>query len=151
MSYRILAIGPKHDADLKPIIESYEQRLRRWGGVTWSLLPYASHLDETSRRVESASLLQKIKVDDYVILLDERGKELTSPALAQHLDSLRASSRRILFVIGGAYGVDESLRGRADLVWSLSPLVFPHQIIRLLLVEQLYRAHTIVENHPYHH
>lgn len=151
MTYQIYAIGPKHDPQLRDMIEAYEKRLTRWGGVSWTLLPYASQLDETARRAESAALLQKIKDEDYVVLLDERGKQLTSPALATQLNSLRASSRRIVFVIGGAYGVDEALRVRADLVWSLSLLVFPHQIVRLVLIEQLYRAHAILENHPYHH
>lgn len=151
MSYHIIAIGPKHEADLTRMIESYEKRLGQWGGVQWHLLLYASHMDETARRAESAAMMMKLKDDDYVILLDERGKELTSPALAAKLDALRSSSRRIVFVIGGAYGVDQALRVRADLVWALSPLVFPHQIVRLLLVEQLYRAHMILMNHPYHH
>lgn len=151
MSYRVIAIGPKHEPLLLDMITSYEKRLTRWGGIDWTLLPYASQVDETSRRAESLAMLQKTKPDDYVILLDERGRELTSTALATHIDGLRASSRRIVFVIGGAYGVDDTLRQRADLVWSLSPLVFPHQIVRLLLIEQLYRAHAILENHPYHH
>lgn len=151
MSYHILAVGPKHEPQLVGMIETYEKRLKKWGGVQWTLLPYAAQLDETARRVESAALMQKIKVDDYVILLDERGRELSSPALALQLEGWRASSRRIVLVIGGAYGVNDDVRSRADLIWSLSPLVFPHQIVRLLLVEQLYRAHTILEKHPYHH
>ena len=151
MSYLILAIGPKHDPDLLASIESYEKRLQYWGGLVWNLLPYGSQDKTVARRVESDAMRAKLRDDDYVILLDERGTQLTSPALAAQLDSLRTSSKRIVFIIGGAYGVDDFLRTRANLVWSLSPLVFPHQLVRLILVEQLYRAHTILDNHPYHH
>lgn len=151
MSYHIIAIGPKHEPQLRSMIQTYEKRLERFGGVRWSLLPYGAQADETARKTESTAILAKLRDDDYVILLDERGSKLPSPVLAERLDALRASSKRIVFVIGGAYGVDATLRKRADFVWSLSQLVFPHQIIRLLLVEQLYRSHMILENHPYHH
>ena len=151
MPYHIIAIGPKHEPHLQEIIDSYEKRLERFGGVHWILLPYGAQANETARRTESAAITTKLKDDDYVVLLDERGSELTSLALAKRLDTMRASSRRIVFVIGGAYGVDDALRTRAEFVLSLSQLVFPHQIIRLILVEQLYRSHMILENHPYHH
>lgn len=151
MSYHIIAIGPKHEHDLLVAIKSYEKRLQHWGGVNWTLLPYGSQDQTMARRVESDAIRAKLRDDDYVILLDERGTQLTSPALAAQLDTQRSMSKRIIFVIGGAYGIDEILRGRANLVWSLSELVFPHQLVRLILVEQLYRAHTILDNHPYHH
>ena len=151
MGYVIIAIGPKHDPDLSKMIESYQNRLNHWGGVTWMLLPYGSQDQTVARRVESDAMRAKLRDDDYVILLDERGSQLTSPALATLLDSHRGMTKRIIFIIGGAYGVDDALRERANLVWSLSQLVFPHQLVRLILIEQLYRAHTILDNHPYHH
>lgn len=151
MSYHIIAIGPRHEPDLLTMMESYEKRLGRFGGVDWTLLPYGSQDENTARRVESDALRAKLRDDDYVILLDERGTQLTSPALAAHLNTLRSASKRIVFIIGGAYGVDDTLRERAHFLWSLSNLVFPHQLVRLILLEQLYRAHTIMENHPYHH
>lgn len=151
MAYRIYAIGPKHDPGLQASIVTYEKRLSRVGGVDWVLLPYSPLKNENARHAESSAIRAKIKTDDYVILLDGRGIELSSEGLAAHLDTARTNSKHIVFVIGGAYGVDEELRSRADLVWSLSRLVFPHQIVRLILVEQLYRAHTVLDNHPYHH
>lgn len=151
MSYRVMAVGSKHDPDLVGAIATYEKRLSRYGGVQWQLLAYSPLQGNAARRAESSSMREKIPDDDILVLLDERGTQLTSPAFADKLDAWRASGRRITFVIGGAYGVDDALRQRADYVWSLSPLVFPHQIVRLLLVEQLYRAHMILENHPYHH
>lgn len=151
MSYRVIAVGQKHDPALANAIASYEKRLGRYGGVQWQLLAYSPLQGDAARRAESSSMREKVPDDDMLVLLDERGTQLASPAFAGKLDAWRASGRRITFVIGGAYGVDDALRQRADYIWSLSPLVFPHQIVRLLLVEQLYRAHMILENHPYHH
>ncbi len=89
--------------------------------------------------------------DDFVVLLDERGKRVDSPTLSRlFLDPLE-SSRPVVVIIGGAYGVDSSVHARADFIWSLSPLVFPHQLVRLILAEQVYRSQEIAAGHPYHH
>jgi 23S rRNA (pseudouridine1915-N3)-methyltransferase len=146
----ILAIGIKHDSDLKSAIERYETRLRTTSPIQWALLPYSSRDGEEARRDESARILEKIRNDDYVVLCDERGSQLSSEALAAKL-SQASSMKRLVIVIGGAYGVDSSVHMRADFVWSLSSLVFPHQLVRLIVVEQLYRAQMITTNHPYHH
>ena len=86
-----------------------------------------------------------------MILLDERGKALDSPGLARTLQQPIDGARTVILIIGGAYGVDPSVHTRANLVWSLSPLVFPHQLVRLILAEQLYRAQEIASGRPYHH
>ena len=88
---------------------------------------------------------------DYVILLDEIGDELDSPGFARLVDTAFTNARPVVLVIGGAYGVDDRIRQRADAVWSLSPLVFPHQLVRLILIEQLYPAQQITAGYPYHH
>lgn len=89
---------------------------------------------------------------DFVILLDEHGKELSSPELAQFIEKrCMDSGKRIVFVIGGAYGVEQSVKDRADFTWSLSKLVFPHELVRIILSEQIYRACTIIKNESYHH
>lgn len=149
-SILLLAIGSKHDADLRAAIERYEVRLRSYTQLDWQLLPYSQQRGDAARREESARLGDKLRHDDYVVLLDERGVQLTSEALAAKIESVPGHFR-IVFVIGGAYGVDETIRQRAQFVWSLSKLVFPHQLVRLLLIEQLYRAEMISRNHPYHH
>src|SRR5699024_2652867 len=100
---------------------------------------------------ESAAIAKHVRTTDYVILLDERGKNFTSPQLAQHVQQLFDTGRHPVFIIGGAYGVNDALRARADTVWSLSNLVFPHQLVRLMVVEQLYRAQEITAGRPYHH
>ncbi len=89
---------------------------------------------------------------DFVIVLDEIGKELSSPELANFIEKrCMDSGKRVVFIIGGAYGVDQKVKERADFVWSLSKLVFPHELVRIILVEQLYRACTIIRNEKYHH
>lgn len=96
----------------------------------------------------------KIEYDekDFVVLLDETGKELSSPELAQFIEKrCMDSGKRIVFIIGGAYGVEQQVKDRADFIWSLSKLVFPHELVRLILAEQIYRACTIIKNESYHH
>ena len=86
-----------------------------------------------------------------LIIAHERGKQFDSPALSRQIEQVFPTSKTPVFIIGGAYGVDDFLTSRANLVWSLSPLVFPHQLVRLILAEQLYRAQEIAAGHPYHH
>lgn len=101
---------------------------------------------------ESKLLLQALDPVDYVVLLDERGKMLSSPDLASVIQERAVNgAKKIHFVIGGAFGVNDEVRKRADLVWQLSKLVFPHQLVRLILAEQVYRACTINRGEKYHH
>lgn len=147
----ILAIGKKHEPWVDSGITRYCERLRAPWNVEWGLLPHSNREGTDAREDESSRIVSRLKADDYVILLDERGTMLDSPALARALEAQLNTSRHIVIIIGGAYGVNEALMRRADLVWSLSPLVFPHQLVRLILAEQLYRAQEIAHNHPYHH
>jgi 23S rRNA (pseudouridine1915-N3)-methyltransferase len=104
------------------------------------------------RRKEGDCILDWLEKDDYLVLLDEKGKSLSSEKLAAFLQSrANESTKRVVFLIGGAFGVDERVKKRAQLLWSLSTLVFPHQLVRLILAEQLYRAATILRNEKYHH
>ena len=148
---RILAVGKKHEAWVAEGVERYEKRLKAPWNVKWELLPHSRFETDKARQDESEALLKRLSPSDYVILLDERGEMFDSPALSPQLQNLIDSSRHIVFVIGGAYGVDEKVRSRADLIWSLSDLVFPHQLVRLILAEQIYRAQQIAAGHPYHH
>jgi len=147
----IITVGKKHDPLLASAIADYEKRLRAPFDVKWVLLPHSAAEGLVARRSESRAILDTLKPTDYVILLDERGKLLDSPALSAKLADLAASAKSIVVIIGGAYGVDEEMVGRADLVWSLSPLVFPHRLVRLILSEQLYRAQSIQAGQKYHH
>ena len=148
---RIVAIGKKHDDWLQAGIERYQKRLRGAWEVNWELLPHASLEGQQARNEESQRILSKLRPTDTVILLDEVGTQFDSSALARTLDQLFTNGKSVVFVIGGAYGVSDELRSRADTVWSLSPLVFPHQLVRLVLIEQLYRAQSIANGGRYHH
>lgn len=148
---RIIAIGKKHESWVAAGIERYEKRLRRPWNTEWVLLPHAASDGPEAREDESERILSRLSTSDFVVLLDERGKLLDSPALAVALERPLSASRQVIIIIGGAYGVNDVLRQRADLIWSLSPLVFPHQLVRLILTEQLYRAQEIATGRPYHH
>jgi 23S rRNA (pseudouridine1915-N3)-methyltransferase len=150
MALRIIVIGKKHEAWVQDGIARYEKRLKRPFDVEWVLLPHSAREGLMARQEESERILSRLN-DDYVVLLDERGKMYDSPALSRLLFAPLEQSRQVTLIIGGAYGVDGSVHERADAVWSLSPLVFPHQLVRLLLAEQLYRAQEIAYGRPYHH
>lgn len=147
----VIAIGKKHETWVEDGINLYEERLKKPYDVAWSLLSHSSLNDAAARQAETDSILAKISSDEYVILLDERGDNVTSEDLARRLDKSFTLSRKVVVVIGGAFGVDDRLHARADFVWSLSNLVFPHQLVRLILTEQIYRAQSISGGHPYHH
>lgn len=151
MPLRILAIGKKHEAWVTEGIERYQKRLRQPFLLEWVYLPHSAREGTSARQEESERILSRLKNDDFVMLLDERGKMIDSPALASLLEQPLNTSRSIVLIIGGAYGVDDTVHSRADFIWSLSPLVFPHQLVRLLLAEQLYRAQEISAGNPYHH
>ena len=107
---------------------------------------------DEQKRAEGAEILRLLQSSDRLVLLDERGKELTSRAFAGYMEKAMASGlRRLVFLIGGPYGFSEEVYGRADDQVSLSKMTFSHQMVRLFAVEQLYRAQTILRGEPYHH
>ncbi|GAA3327770.1 MULTISPECIES: 23S rRNA (pseudouridine(1915)-N(3))-methyltransferase RlmH [Paeniglutamicibacter] len=151
MTIRVLAIGKKHESWVTEGIERYEKRMKKPFDLKWQLLPHSAREGDSARAEESERILAKVDSRDFLVLLDERGKNIDSPTLAKTLQRPFDTSRNITVVIGGAYGVDESVHSRADFVWSLSKLVFPHQLVRLILTEQLYRAQEISGGGKYHH
>ena len=146
---KIVAIGKKSEPWLKIGLEGYNKRLQGRFEVEWVILPNSGFTDARACENESKLILSRLKADDYVILLDERGKALDSIELSDLL--IKHLSQPIVFIIGGAYGVDQTVKDRANYIWSLSRLVFPHQVVRLVLTEQVYRSQTILSHHPYHH
>lgn len=151
MGIKILAVGKKHESWVADGIDRYEKRLRKPFDVSWQLLPHSAREGEAARAEESERILQRVDRDAFLVLLDERGANVDSPALASRLRGALDSGKQIVVVIGGAYGVDDAVRSRANFVWSLSKLVFPHQLVRLIVAEQLYRAQEIAAGRPYHH
>ncbi|MFZ1301922.1 MAG: 23S rRNA (pseudouridine(1915)-N(3))-methyltransferase RlmH [Candidatus Microsaccharimonas sp.] len=151
MPIQVIAVGKKHESWVEEGIQRYQKRLKMPFMVEWVLLPHSNFDGLKARQEESGRLLSRLKRDDVVVLLDERGKQLNSPALSTLITSEVSNSRNLVFIIGGAYGVDETIHRRAQKIWSLSDLVFPHQLVRLLLVEQIYRAQEIASGGAYHH
>lgn len=150
MSVRVLAVGKKHESWVDEGIARYEKRLRGPWRLEWQLLKHSNRDGELARAEESDRILDKLS-SNWVIVLDERGNQFSSPGLARTLQEAFDDARSVTFVIGGAYGVDERVRARADVVLSLSQMVFPHQLVRLVLTEQVYRAQEIAGGRPYHH
>ena len=151
MSLHILAVGKKHESWVSEGIVRYQRRLKAPFLPEWILMPHSSLDGIRARQDESERILSRLGSYDFVVLLDERGKTLSSPVLAETLEAQLDRSQKVLIIIGGAFGVTDELRDKAQLVWSLSPLVFPHQLVRLILAEQLYRAQQITLGGSYHH
>ncbi len=154
MKITILAVGKKHDPKIAASVLDYTQRLSHYTQIEWKLVEtkLGGMSGEEIKRAETTMLLANIKPDATVILLDETGAQSSSVGISQRIQKyLNAGTKQLVCVIGGAYGVTDELKRRADFVWSLSPLVFPHQLVRLILIEQLYRAHTILAHEKYHH
>lgn len=151
MPLTVIAVGKKHEDWVALGIERYQKRLRAPMNLEWILLPHSRFEGDRARLDESERIISRLDRDAYVVLLDERGSQYTSAALAAHISDLQSTAKQIVILIGGAYGVTEALRNRANLVWSLSSLVFPHQFVRLILAEQLYRVQQIQLGTSYHH
>lgn len=151
MALKILTIGKKHESWVAEGIERYQKRLKGGFQMEWVHLPHSSLEGTSARQEESERIISRLKDTDFVVLLDERGKAMDSPALAALIQTTLNHNSSIVFIIGGAYGVDDTVTQRAQVVWSLSPLVFPHQLVRLILTEQLYRAQQITAGGSYHH
>mgnify|MGYP003347251704 CR=1 FL=1 len=147
MKIIILSIGKENDDEYKEAIKMFENRLLRYAPISFLFLPH-----EVNKDKESEKILEKIKKDDYVVLLDEKGTLMKSEEFAGMIENRMIDSvRNIVFIIGGAYGVNEKLKERANYILKLSSFVFPHMLVRLILIEQIYRAFTILNNEKYHH
>lgn len=146
MRVLIISPGKQHSAELRDAIAEYETRLRGALPIAWEFPAVGT------KEREGESILKQIKPDDYVVLLDERGKDIDSPGLASLLDmQMNAGTKRLVFVIGGAFGVSDEVAKRASMTIKLSSLVLPHMLVRLVLIEQLYRAWSIRTGGKYHH
>lgn len=145
-----------HEPYIKPGVETFTQRISNYFPVEWNIMAppkNAGLLSEADQKKKEAEMiLNALQKDDYLVALDERGKAFTSAQLAAFIQTrANASTKQLVFLIGGAYGLHESVLQRAGHKWSLSLLTFPHQLVRLILAEQVYRACSINRNEKYHH
>lgn len=156
MKITFLSIGKTHDPYVKQGIEDFCKRINNYYKQEWEIIaPVKNASNRTKdeiKKSEAELVVSKISKDDFLIALDERGILLTSEGLAEQIQRCgNSSAKRIVFLIGGAFGLHDIILKRADFKWSLSALVFPHQLVRLILSEQVYRACTILKNEKYHH
>lgn len=148
MQIQIISVG-KLSGELEALADRY-QKMTSWK-IKNIQLPHSKKSSENQIKQDEAQLIQnKISKGAYVIALDLSGKQLTSEAFSELFSRQMMSGGNIDFIIGGAFGIDKSILELSDLKLSLSKMTFPHQIAKLLLLEQIYRAQTILENHPYH-
>ena len=150
------AVGKMHEPFVKEGIDLFTKRISNYYPVEWQIIPMPKNAGAMSepelRKKEGELILQSLQKEDYLVLLDERGRQLSSEAFAQFIQArANESLKNVVFLIGGAYGVSDEVIHRANYKWSLSQLVFPHQLVRLILAEQVYRACTIIRNEKYHH
>ena len=148
-----LSVGKSNEPYIKEGVEQFTKRIGHYYPIDWQLITPAKATDPAQiKKLEAIAILKAIQPTDVLILLDETGKMLTSPGLAKLIQQkANQSAQRIVFLIGGAYGVAEDIKERAQFSWSLSALVFPHMLVRLILAEQVYRACSILANEKYHH
>jgi len=156
MTTTLIVIGKTNDERFRTIIDEYVSRINHYMPFNIEVIPelkQAKNLSFEQQKDKEAELLQKcLKSGDYIVLLDEHGKERKSTEFAQWMQKkMSAGPRRLVFVVGGPYGFARSIHELANEEISLSQMTFSHQMIRMLFTEQIYRAMTILNNEPYHH
>ena len=156
MKIALLQTGKTTDKHIAEAVDLYASRIKKYSVFEIITLPDLKNTRNMSvqehKMKEGKKIIQSISVDDYVILLDERGKELRTVEFSGWVEKIfMLPKKRIMFVIGGPWGFSDEVYGRADFRMSLSKMTFPHQLVRLLFLEQLYRVFTIIKGEPYHH
>lgn len=156
MKIKLLAIGKTDSSDLERLIDQYKNRLKHYIKFDLEIIPdikNVKNLSETQQKdKEGEAILKKINPTDFVVLLDENGKQYNSVEFANHLQKIiNMGTKQLVFIIGGPYGFSETLYQKAKGKISLSKMTFSHQMVRLFVVEQIYRGFTILKNEPYHH
>lgn len=151
----LLLVGKTQNKNFQAGISDYSERITHYMPFEIRVIPELKNtrnLNEEQQKVREGELiLKELQPADTVVLMDEHGKELRSIELAQWLQGKQNISRRLVFVIGGPYGFSPDVYARANEQLSLSKMTFSHQMVRLIMVEQLYRACTIIKGEPYHH
>ena len=156
MKLQFWTIGKANESYVNEGVEMFTKRITNYFPVQWQIIPMpknAGMMGEADLKIkEGEIILDLLKKEDYLVVLEERGKQLNSEGLAAFIQQrANESEKNLVFLIGGAFGLSEAVLKRADYKWSLSPLVFPHQLVRLILAEQVYRACSILRNEKYHH
>jgi 23S rRNA (pseudouridine1915-N3)-methyltransferase len=156
MKIQLWSVGKEHEPYVKIGTDDFTKRISRYYPVEWKIISPPKNAGTLSqpdlKKKEAEIVLEGLSKDDYLVALDERGRQMRSEDLARFIQTrANDSAKSLVFLIGGIYGLDEPVLKRADHCWSLSSLTLPHQLVRLFLAEQLYRACTILRNEKYHH
>ncbi len=156
MNMVLLCIGKTQEKYLLEGIRDYEKRLVHYVRFTRLELPDVKNTSSLSchqiKEKECRLLLKNIKPGDHLVLFDEKGSTYTSKQMSFQIEQhMQKGTRTLVFALGGAYGFSDQVRERAQETWSLSSLTFPHQLVRLLCMEQFYRCFTIIKGEAYHH
>lgn len=156
MQIKLIAIGKTDNKELDELISEYIKRLGFYTKFELDIIPdikNSKNLSENAQKEKEGELiLKKVQQSDDLILLDERGKQFSSVGFSEYLQKkMNTGLKTLIFVIGGPYGFSDEVYQRANGKISLSSMTFSHQMVRLFFVEQIYRAHTILRNEPYHH
>jgi len=149
---RLIAVGGRPPAWVASGVEDFRRRMSGAFRLTVEAIPAARRGGSIRTAIEDEGrrLLECLRTGDFVVALDEHGRELSTLELAAWLRERMQDGRDVTLLVGGPDGLAESVLGRCDLRWSLSRLTFPHALVRILVMEQLYRAQSILGNHPYH-
>ncbi|MDE6689202.1 MAG: 23S rRNA (pseudouridine(1915)-N(3))-methyltransferase RlmH [Prevotella sp.] len=155
MKTELLLVGKTADKHFDAGIQDYTQRIGHYMPFVITVIPELKNTknlsEEQQKQAEGELILRQIQPSDTVVLLDEHGQEMRSLEFARWLEQKRNTARRLLFIIGGPYGFSPAVYKRANEQVSLSKMTFSHQMIRLVFIEQIYRACTIIKGEPYHH
>ncbi len=156
MNIEIWSLGKENSVFIEEGIQFYLKRLKPYCTVQFHFLPppkrYSSMEPEESKKREEQIILDRLQPHHYLILLDETGRQLSSLKWAEELMQFQNNRiKTLVFLIGGPWGITENVRRTAQKIWSLSALTFPHQLVRLIMAEQLYRSFSILHNSAYHH
>jgi len=156
MKILLLVIGKTDEKYLMEGMDKYRNRLKHYIGFDYEEIPdiknRKSLSEDQQKKLEGDLILSKVKAGDKLVLLDDKGKDYSSVAFSKHLQQqMNSGIKRLVFVVGGPYGFDASVYAKSEGKLSLSKMTFSHQMIRLFMVEQVYRAMTILKNEPYHH
>lgn len=144
---KIIAVGKVRKKELNTLINDYIKMIPR----KVELIEVKDEATIDKMHLEADKILKNIKTDDYVITLEILGKKLDSEKLSDLIDGIETNySNDIIFIIGGSFGLDKSVSERSNYKLSFSDMTFPHQLMKLMLVEQVFRAYAILSNHPYH-
>ena len=156
MKINLILVGKTNSNTFQGIVDDYSERIKHYTPFEVTVIPELKNTkslsQEQQKKMEGDLILKLLQDSDYVVLLDEHGKELRSIEFATWMSKKQQSvSRRLVFIIGGPYGFSPDIYGRANEKLSLSKMTFSHQMVRMIFVEQLYRAFTIIKGEQYHH